>query len=389
MNQLADLVNVNIGGWMCSGDDVKIQTKLFREILNKSVSQQFVQAVIISEDMVQTISKIVESDEKNKGYIPSNMNRYFPAFSGRNVDIKERMGEILERCQVDRNKVDEIMAYVNFIVDLESELGNSNGIIDETVLQKYLIASTVENTLNEAVANRTITPEKYGDWIADYSDCSNGRIYLKQILNRLIRCFALKSEHIKSIASLKNGERLCFVIKSDMRNDVKELLFEMIGWDILEAIRNGKKVCLSVFEGNKKYGDELLKLLGVSSTDLKFNFFSKDFFNGHTTEWSEKINEYLSRYVYTAHFRMESCEEISTKRFGEIPVVRNSYSCDRDRRIANNRMIDQLLNTNRVDHYVRHTPVWEPLYRKEEIHEMQEGVCLVQTETFEGYIDMR
>ena len=56
---------------------------------------------------------------------------------------------------------------------------------------------------------------------------------------------------------------------------------------------------------------------------------------------------------------MESCEEISSKRFGQIPVVRNSYACDRDRRISNNRVLDRLLDTNRVDHYVQHVPVWE------------------------------
>ena len=86
---------------------------------------------------------------------------------------------------------------------------------------------------------------------------------------------------------------------------------------------------------------------------------------------------------------MESCEEISIKRFGQIPIVRSSYACDRDRRIANNRVLDQLFNTNRVEHYEQHVPVWEPQFRKEEIHDMQEGICLVQTETFEGYIDLR
>lgn len=198
-----------------------------------------------------------------------------------------------------------------------------------------------------------------------------------------------KDERSKSIAALNNGERLCFIIKSDMRNDVRELLFEMIGWDILEAIRSGKRVSLLVLEGYKKYGDELLQLLNVSSTNISFNLFAKDFFSGHTNDWSEKINEYFHRYIYTAHSRMESCEEISAKRFGQIPVVRNSYACDRDRRIANNRVLDQLFNTNRVDHYVQHVPVWEPQYRKEEIHDMQQGVCLVQSETFEGYIDLR
>lgn len=389
MNELVNLIDMYTGGWMCSGDDAIVTAKLFKGLLNKAVSQQFIQVVIASEDMVPTVSQIVESDAKNRGYLPSYAYRYFPAFSGRDVDMRERMEEILEKCQVERDKADDVMAYIDFLMDLECELGDSNGARNKTVLQKYLRASAVERTLNEAVANGLITPEEYGDWIVDYSDCSNGRIHLKRILDRLTRCFTLKSERSKSIAALNNGERLCFIITSDMRNDIKKLLFEMIGWDILEAIRSGKKVSLLVLEGYKKYGDELLQLLDVSSTGISFNFFTKDFFSGHTNDWSEKIDEYFHRYIYTAHSRMESCEEISDKRFGQIPVVRNSYACDRDRRIANNRVLDQLFNTNRVDHFVQHVPVWEPQYRKEEIHNMLEGVCLVQTETFEGYIDLR
>lgn len=41
------------------------------------------------------------------------------------------------------------------------------------------------------------------------------------------------------------------------------------------------------------------------------------------------------------------------------------------------------------DHYVQHVPVWEAQYRKEEIHDMQKGICLVQADTFEGYVDLR
>lgn len=389
MNELMNLINTDISGWLCSGNDTMVTTMIFKSLLCKAVEQQFVQVVIASEDMLPAVAQIVESDAKNRGYLPSCVYRYFPAFSGSEVDMEERMAEILKRCQVEQDKVDDVMAYIDFLIDLESKIGDSNHVRDETILQKYLRASAIERVLNVAMANGELTPDEYGDWIADYSDCSNGRIYLKRILDRLSRCFSLNSERCKTIAALNNGERLCFIIRSDMNNDVKELMFEMIGWDILEAKRRGKRVSLMVLEGCKKYSNELLQLLNVSSTDINFNFFTNDFFSGHTSDWREKVNEYFHRYIYTAHSRMESCEEISTKRFGHIPVVRNSYACDRDRRIANNKALDQLFNTNRVDHYVQHVPVWEPRYRKEEIHEMQKGVCLVQTETFEGYVDLR
>lgn len=389
MNEIMSLMNRDISGWMCSGDDEAVTSIVFKNLLSKAVEQRFVQVVIASEDMFPAVSQIVESDSRNKGYLPSYAHRYFPAFSGREVDMKERMVEILKRCHVDQDKADDVMAYIDFLTELESEIGEDNHARDETLLQKYLRASAVERVLNTAAANGEITQDECRDWFEDYSECSSGRIHLKRILNRLDRSFSLKKERCKSISALGQGDRLCFIIKSDMSEDMKELMFEMIGWDILEAKRNGKQISLMVLEGCKKYGNELLQLLNVSSADINFNFFAKDFFSGHTTEWSEQIDEYFRRYIYTAHSRMESCEEISTKRFGQIPVVRNSYACDRDRRISNNRVLDQLLDTNRVDHYELHVPVWEAQYRKEEIHDMQKGICLVQADTYEGYVDLR
>lgn len=389
MNEIMSLMNRDISGWMCSGDDEAVTAIVFKNLLYKAAEQHFVQVVIASEDMLPAVSQIVESDSRNKGYLPSYAHRYFPAFSGSDVDMKERMVEILKRCRVDQEKADDVMAYIDFLTELESEIGEAHHTSDEALLQKYLRASAVERALNTAVVNGEMTQDECRDWFEDYSDCSSGRIHLKRILNRLDRSFSLKKDRSKSISTLGQGNRLCFIIKFDMSEEMKELLFEMIGWDILEAKRSGKQVSLMVLEGCKKYGNELLGLLNVSSSDINFNFFAKDYFSGHTADWSEQIDEYFRRYIYTAHSRMESCEEISSKRFGQIPVVRNSYACDRDRRISNNRVLDRLLDTNRVDHYVQHVPVWEAQYRKEEIHDMQKGICLVQADTFEGYVDLR
>lgn len=389
MNEIMSLMNRDISGWMCSGDDETVTATVFKNLLYKAAEKRFIQVVIASEDMLPTVSQIVEFDSRNKGYLPSYAHRYFPAFSGNEADMKERMGEILKRCHVDQDEADDVMAYIDFLTELERRIGEDNHARNETLLQKYLRASVVERTLNTAVTNGEMTQDECRDWFEDYSDCSSGRIHLKRILNRLDRNFSLNKDRSKSISALGQGDRLCFIIKSDMSEDMKELMFEMIGWDILEAKRTGKQISLMVLEGCKKYGNELLQLLNVSSAAINFNFFAKDFFSGHTAEWSEQIDEYFRKYIYTAHSRMESCEEISSKRFGQIPVVRNSYACDRDRRISNNRVLDRILNTNRVDHFVQHVPVWEAQYRKEEIHDMQKGICLVQTDSFGGYVDLR
>ena len=128
------------------------------------------------------------------------------------------------------------MAYIDFLTELESEIGEAHHTSDEALLQKYLRASAVERALNTAVVNGEMTQDECRDWFEDYSDCSSGRIHLKRILNRLDRSFSLKKDRSKSISTLGQGDRLCFIIKSDMSEEMKELLFEMIGWDIPRPI---------------------------------------------------------------------------------------------------------------------------------------------------------
>lgn len=146
MNEIMSLMNRDISGWMCSGDDEAVTSIVFKNLLSKAVEQRFVQVVIASEDMFPAVSQIVESDSRNKGYLPSYAHRYFPAFSGREVDMKERMVEILKRCHIDQDKADDVMAYIDFLTELESEIGEDDHARDETLLQKYLRASAVEST---------------------------------------------------------------------------------------------------------------------------------------------------------------------------------------------------------------------------------------------------
>lgn len=292
---------------------------------------------------------------------------------------------LLRMTQADAQSVQAVQDYIDFTIELEEKC-NLAAEVNEAFLQKYLSLASVERAIRDAIAEDRMDAEAYEAWLAEYAACSAGRIRLKSFFRQMDSYFAIHKEARQSIRTQNPGESLWFVIKSDMPEEACKLLFQMIGWDILDTERKGKRVSLSVIEGSKKYNTELLNLLNVTGADISFSLFSQDFFAGHSEEWKEKISEYFQRFVYSAHTRMESCEEISSKKFGTVPVVRNSYTVDRDRRIGNNHLLDQLLNTNRVDHYIQHTPVWEPRYRKEEIYEMPSGTCLVQTEDFEGFI---
>lgn len=76
MNEIMSLMNRDISGWMCSGDDEAVTAIVFKNLLYKAAEQHFVQVVIASEDMLPAVSQIVESDSRNKGYLPSYAHRY-------------------------------------------------------------------------------------------------------------------------------------------------------------------------------------------------------------------------------------------------------------------------------------------------------------------------
>ena len=46
MNEIMSLMNRDISGWMCSGDDEAVTAIVFRNLLYKATEKRFVQVVI-------------------------------------------------------------------------------------------------------------------------------------------------------------------------------------------------------------------------------------------------------------------------------------------------------------------------------------------------------
>lgn len=70
MNEIMSLMNRDISGWMCSGDDEAVTSIVFKNLLSKAVEQRFVQVVIASEDMFPAVSQIVSPIQETKGTCP-------------------------------------------------------------------------------------------------------------------------------------------------------------------------------------------------------------------------------------------------------------------------------------------------------------------------------
>ena len=92
MNEIMSLMNRDISGWMCSGDDEAVTAIVFKKLLYKAAEQHFVQVVIASEDMLPAVSQIVESDSRNKGYLPSYAHRYLK----KQMKCIRKNGELLQ-----------------------------------------------------------------------------------------------------------------------------------------------------------------------------------------------------------------------------------------------------------------------------------------------------
>lgn len=385
MSELLRILNQNETGWLFSGIDKTVMLFMLRNILAKARRQGFIQAIILTEDILPAINPLLEQEINIKAYIPSHVCGYLPVFSAESDTAKNRFIELFQTAQDDAGSVNQMERFIHFTMELEEYTGDSFSV-DEKFFRKYLKASAVDQTMNEAVACGRLDMEDYGDLQSEYANCSDGRVNLKNFIKQLESRFFIKNDKRQSMTDLYPGEGICFVIKADMPESVRKMLFKMIGWDILDAERGGSRVCVSVLEGSKKYGEELLHLFETIGVEANCNLFAQDFFWGHSDEWKNVIEGYFQQFAYSKHKQMESCDEISNIKFGTLPIVRRTHSVDKDRRIGNNRGLDVLLGTNRVDHYVEHVPVWEPVYRKEEIYEMPVGVCLIKTNDYEGYV---
>lgn len=57
MNEIMSLMNRDISGWMCSGDDEAVTAIVLKNLLHKAAEQRFVQVIIASEDIRGPVSQ--------------------------------------------------------------------------------------------------------------------------------------------------------------------------------------------------------------------------------------------------------------------------------------------------------------------------------------------
>lgn len=388
-NELTTIVTDINNNWLVSGQDLSCRSALLKAELFESAKEKYIHVLIAPEDYIPFISNITHENGLNvHGTLPTYTCSYFPVFT---PDIYEerifRFLHLLRLHGLSEAEINRANTYLDFICELERLCCNRIISLTYDLISKYSSISAVEQVVNDLLHRRVISDVQYRKLLEKYAEVSSVAPVIENLIGTFNSVFYLKRHREKRVALLNSGDIVFFSIKKNMDSLQRKHLLQMIAWDISDACNVGKPVVVSVLEGKKKYDDELTLLLEQLDGTARVSLYADDIFSGHAETWKEIVTGYFANNIYSYHRRMESCEEISNQ-CGNIPIVRSSYSYDRDRRLANNRLIDCLFDTNRVDHYVQHVPAWEPKFRKEDIHSMPPGTCLVITRFDEFYVDI-
>ena len=382
--ELSTIVRQNTANWMYSGQDNRCLDVIANAEFTGSSERKCIRVVLLCEDMCGTVMPFLSSTGRLRGTVPTYGCKYFPITCDNQPE--ETINRLLQMMRLNRTTeetINKVNAYVSYLLYLDQIVTGHFAQFDLPLIYQYSTISSVERAIADLFNQRKINSYERLQMVERYSEVKNAGPLLENFLAVLNNTFFLNCIRSRKISFLSPGDCICFVIKSDMLQPQIEQLFQLMSWDILDARKKGNPVSITVFEGKRKYGQELTNLIRRIVGSVKITFYARDFYTGHSNEWQDEMESYFDAWIFSSHASMSSCEAISNA-FGAIPIVRSSYSCDRDRRLASNRLIDRLFNTNRVDHCVEHVPAWEPRFRKEEIHAMPSGVCLVKANG-EGY----
>lgn len=389
-NELATIINDACCNWLVSGQDLLCRSTFLRAELTESAKRDYIHVLIVPEDCIPFVSAILPaSGLVSHGTLPAYSASYFPVFTpDTHEDRVSRFLQLLNLRGMNEDDTDRANEYLDFICNLERMNASTPVSLCSALIKKYSSISAVETAINNLANRSLISSIQHRQLMEKYSEVSSIAPVIENFMNSLNNTFFWRCNRERKIALLGARDSIVFVLKKNMDMAKRKYLLQMIAWDIVDTRELGKNVVVTILESKKKYGDELALFLEQVEGSARVSLYADDIFLGHPEALQETIMGYFANYIYSYHQSMKSCEAIS-KQCDEIPIVRSSYSYDRDRRLANNKLIDRIFNTNRVDHYIRHVPVWEPKFRKEDIHSMPSGTCLVRTrydEFFENLV---
>ena len=355
--------------WLVSGQDEPARAALLKAELSHS---RVLRVIIAAEDAVpDVLAATRRAGFERLRTLPAAGERYFPAFTpGRAAERESRLLELLRVQGWEETEVGKANAYLDFILGLDETVHRAPPRLDMKLLQEYRGVFGVERALWEL----GLDEDTRRIWLEAYAECASAGPRIENFLRGLEASLHLDAPRAASLSRLGPGEAALIPVPDTMNPRQRAALFQLLVWDIRDA---EGLIALDVIEGARKWGEELAGLLEQVVSRASVTLYCDDLF-AHEEALVRRIKGLFRNAVYLYHSEMSSCEAISAQ-FGKIAVIHPVYSQDRDRRLRNNRLIDKMLGTDRVDHYTTPAPVYEPLFRPEEINGLEHGGCLVKT----------
>ena len=367
-NELMKLWQVPRSSWLVSGQDEPARAAL----LQAELARRGLRVIVSAEEaMPAAVQAARRAGFKRLRTLPAAGEGYFPAFTpGRATEGESRLLELLRVQGWEEAEVGKANAYLDFILGLDETVHRAPPRLDVKLLEQYRGVFGVERALWKL----GLDEDTRRVYLQDYAECASAGPRLENFLRGLEGCLHLDAPRSASLSRCRPGEVVLIAVPDTMNPRQRAVLFQLLVWDIRDT---GGLVALDVIEGPQKWGGELASLLEQVVSRASVTLYCDDLF-AHEEALVRRIKGLFRNAVYLYHSEMSSCEAISAQ-FGKIAVIHPVYSQDRDRRLRNNRLIDKMLGTDRVDHYTTPAPIYESLFRPEEINRLVEGSCLVKT----------
>lgn len=365
---------------LVSGEDLKIQRYFLSKHFQKVKQKEYLHLLIDASHGEKFVESFRQSDLTIGAFIPGQQRYCCRMFERNSFAWISRLRKILAVSGYKENDIQKITAYIHLLHHIDSLAGGEQKTIDEKMITRYASSLQVQTVLQSMLDALIISKEEQMYLLAKYSELSAGGPELEQVLMSAGYVSSFESNAL-SIQDMHPGNSVLIKLERVKDPTLVELLLNIISWDVEDAIDKGKKVAVTIIDQYGEWGKQLGAFLNAVPVSTYCMFLADDFFGEDNSE------NFIKRFpvvIYTRHKNMNSCAKIENM-LGDIPVVKTSYSLDRDRRFQNNTLLDRLFNTNKVEHYTDSVPVYEPKYMKERIYSLPCGMGIIDYQGRNSY----
>lgn len=304
-----------------------------------------------------------------KEVLPGKRQYQCRIFKGAGISWVSRLKELLRSSGLQEGEIQHIMSYFQYLQHIDSLVMGRTVSIDEKLITRYSTSMQVQLALQRLVEGRIISNEEHMYLLSKYSELCKAGPELEKVFLNIAYISSFDNDAIW-VDTLQTGETIYVKLQAIDDNYLIASLMSMIKWSIVDAMQD-KRVAVTVISKEGRWKKEVEDFLRELSDKCYFMYLTDDFF---VKESNLKGTFPVS--VYSRHSDMGSAQKLESS-LGTIPVVKQTYAIDYDRRLASNRLIDRLFKINKVEHYTTTAPTYEPKYLKEKLISMPVGMAII------------